>query len=121
MSRLGFAADAADFMRIADSLGIQISERTAHRILGGAVKPVRSVSSRLMRKRVPAHAPAAVDLTRDRRGLKIAADDLDAFSRAVERDFTDLAERYYLTLSSDPKVRVTRDAITVTIPIQNVE
>ena len=39
----------------------------------------------------------------------------------VERDFTDLAERYYLTLSSDPKVRVTRDAITVTIPIQNVE
>lgn len=121
VSRLGFAADAADFMRIADSLGIQISERTAHRILSGAIKPVRSVSSRLMRKRVPADAPAAVDLTRDRRGLKIAADDLDAFSRAVERDFTDLAERYYLTLSSDPKVRVTRDAITVTIPIQNVE
>lgn len=74
-----------------------------------------------MRKRVPADAPAAVDLTRDRRGLKIAPDDLNAFSRAVERDFTDLAERYYLTLSSDPKVRVTRDAITVTIPIQNVE
>ncbi|OUN89181.1 ATP-binding protein [[Collinsella] massiliensis] len=121
VSRLAFAADAADFMRIAATLGIQISERTAHRILSGSIKPVRSVSSRLLRRRKPQTAPATVDLSRDRRGLKIAPDDLGSFSRALERDFGDLAERYYLTLSADPKIRVGRDAITVTFPIQNAE
>lgn len=117
ISRLGFAADASDFIRIAYTLGIEISERTAHRILSGTIKPVRSVSSRLLRKRTEAAAPSQVDLSRDRRGLKIAQEDLQSFSRALERDFSELADRYYLSLSADPKVRVSHDAITVTFPI----
>ena len=120
--RLAAAADAADFISIAASLGIEISERTAHRILAGAIQPLRSVASRLLRERgASTHKATAIDLSRDRRGLKIAADDLSAFSRSLERGFDDLARRYYLNLQGSPKIRVGRDRITVTFDLGKEE
>ena len=99
-------------------MGIEISERTAHRILGGSIAPLKSIASRLLREKEPAIGePAQIDLTRDRRGLKISKEDIASFSRTMERDFTDLASRYFLTLSREPKVRVTKDRITVTFDI----
>lgn len=121
VDRLGFANDAVEFARIASSLGLGLSERTVHRILSGTISPVRSASSRLLRERVKRPVPDKVDLSRDRRGLKIGREDLEAFSRSMERDFGFLAERYYLALRSDPKVRVTRDRIQVTFEIDKQE
>lgn len=123
VDRLGSAADAAHFLSIASSIGLEISERTAHRILSGSIAPLRSVASRVLRERTHMARPqsASVDLDRDRRGLKIARDDIERFSRAVERDFNELAERYYLSLTSEPHVRVTRDRITVTLDIGKEE
>ena len=119
VDRLGSAGDASDFMCIAESIGIEVSERTAHRILAGTIKPQRSVSARLLRERTHAVRPQdkPVDLERDRRGLKIAREDLQRFSRGMERSFSELADRYYLTLRGDPRVRVTRDRIVVTFDI----
>lgn len=123
VDRLGSSADAADFMRIASGIGIEVSERTAHRILAGTIKPQRSVSARLLRER--SHTPQAtakpVDLERDRRGLKISRDDLQRFSRGVEKSFSELAAQYYLNLVGDPKVRVSRDRIVVTFDITKDE
>ena len=99
VDRLGFASDAADFIRIAHDMGIDISERTAHRILSGVLEPLRSVASRLLRERRAKPGPTKVDLERDRRGLKIARSDIEAFSRMLEKDFSYLSERYYLSLS----------------------
>ena len=82
ISRLGFAADASDFIQIASTLGIEISERTAHRILAGSIAPLRSVSARLLRERATPgeRSMRQVDLERDRRGLKISKDDIASFS-----------------------------------------
>lgn len=122
VDRLGHATDAADLMRIAGDLGLEMSERTAHRILSGQVKPVRSVAARLLRsRRERPTGPAPVDLSRDRRGLKLAKDDLDEFSRALERDFDGIASRYYLSLVREPRIRVSHDSITVTFDIQKGE
>lgn len=121
VERAGLAVDAGELMRIAATLGLEISERTAHRILAGTIKPLRSVSAKLLRTRREQAEPQEIDLMRDRRGLKIAQEDLDEFSRDLERDFDNLAARYYLSLSQDPRIRVTRDAITVTFPIQKGE
>ena len=118
VDRLTCAADAGDFIRIASDMGIEISERTAHRILGGSITPLKSIASRLLREKEPAMGePAQIDLARDRRGLKISKEDIASFSRTMERDFADLASRYFLTLSREPKVRVTKDRITVTFDI----
>ena len=122
VARLGFAADAAEFMRIAATIGIDISERTAHRVLSGSIAPLRSALSRLLRERDGnAVRSKEVDLCKDRRGLKISSDDLSRFSRDVERCFDDLAQRYYLNLAGDPKIRVMKDRITVSFPIEKGE
>ena len=118
--RLGCAADASDFIRIASQIGIDVSERTAHRILAGSIEPLRSVSARLLRQRTST-TPKEVDLIKDRRGLKISQDDLKDFSRVLERDFSQLAEKYYVNLNADPKIRVHKDKITVTFEIDKGE
>lgn len=122
VQRLGSATDAADFIEIAAELGINLSERTAHRILAGSIPPIRSVGARLLRSRSQ-DGPGSkqVDLARDRRGLKISSEDLNRFSRSLERDFQDLSRRYYLTLQGEPRVRVRHDRITVTFDLGKEE
>ena len=119
LERLRAAVDAAELREQAASLGLEMSERTAHRIVSGQIRPLRSVVARLTHRSSPeAAGPREVDLTRDRRGLKVSREDLDEFSRVMERDFALLAERYYLTLSADPKVRVAHGKITVTFDLE---
>ena len=118
LERLHAAADASELGSVCSSLGLEMSERTAHRIVSGQVKPQRSVLARLTHKSGDANAPREVDLVRDRRGLKISEKDLGDFCRAVERDFELLAERYYLCLANDPKVRVGRGKITITLDLE---
>lgn len=78
-----------------------MSERTAHRILAGQIKPVRGVTARLLRERdSSSHAPAPGRSREGSSRLRIAKDDMAQFSRAVERDFNDLAARYYLNLAA---------------------
>ena len=118
LERLRAAADASELRAQALAVGLDMSERTARRIVSGEVRPLRSVLSRLTRSEAPACGPREVDLERDRRGLRVSREDLAEFSRALERDFGLLADRYYLSLSSDPKIRVGRRKITVTFDLE---
>lgn len=120
VERLHAAADAQELREQAVSLGLDMSERTAHRIIAGQIKPLRSVVSRLTRSKgtdAAPSSPAEVDLMRDRRGLRMAPADVEEFSHLMERDFSMLAERYYLTLSGEPSVRVSGRRLTVTFEI----
>ena len=108
-------------MRISESIGLALSERTAHRIIAGQIDALRPVAARLLRTRDASLASRQVDLSKDRRGLRIAKEDLAEFSRSVEKDFSQLAERYYLNLAGDPKIRVSKDRITVSFEINKQE
>ncbi len=119
LDRIVVAADASELCSCAETLGISISERTAHRILAGQIKPVRSVASRLTHSSDTKRR--SVDLTHDSRGLKVSRDDIDAFARIMERDFRYLAERYYLELDDDPRVRVSRDKIVVSFDLKKLD
>ena len=116
LERLKVAADASELLDVCRDLGLEMSERTAHRIVGGQIKPLRSVLSRLTHKAEPAER-REVDLRRDRRGLKISRDDAEEFSRIMERGFSYVAKRYYLSLSTEPKVKVSPHRITVTFDL----
>ena len=48
-------------------------------------------------------------------GIRVTAEE---FSRAMERDFSLLAERYYLTLVGRPRVRASGRRVTVTFDIE---
>lgn len=118
LERLAVAADAAELLDVALSLGLEMSERTAHRIVSGQIRPLRSVAARLTHRGDPSKRAREVDLARDRRSLRISREDAEEFSRVMERDFALLADRYYLSLSADPKVRVGRKRITVTFDLE---
>lgn len=116
LERMGAAVDAAELAQVAASLGLSISERTAHRIVSGQIRPLRSVYARLMGGD-PSGPSGEVDLMRDRRGLKVSDTDAAEFSRIMGRAFSYLADRYYLTLTADPTLRVMRGRITVTFEV----
>ena len=97
VERFALASDVHDLLSIAASVGLEMSERTAHRILSGQVRPLRDVLARHTRDHAgPGHRRTQVDLARDQRRLHISQSDLDEFSRMMERDFARLGERYYL-------------------------
>ncbi|MFZ2755473.1 MAG: ATP-binding protein [Atopobiaceae bacterium] len=124
VERLAVSGDASELAANACALGLEISGRTAHRIVSGQVKPLRSVAGRLLGTRShgdAAHAPSEVDLGKDRRGLKMSREDVDAFARMLERDFSFVSERYYLQLKGIPRVRVSAGRLVVTFDVTNEE
>ena len=115
IERFAVAADAQELREVACGCGLTISERTAHRILAGQIRPVTSVMAHLRPRRT--HHAHPVDLAADRRGLRLAPEDARAFAELMERDFAMLAERYYLTLKDAPRLRVGGGKITVTFDV----
>lgn len=118
-TRLRVAADAAELLEQARALGFEMSERTAHRIIAGQIKPVRSVASQLLS--APPQAHPEVDLMCAHKGLKMTKDDRDAFALEMEKAFSFVSSRYYVRLSRDPRVRVSSDKITVTFDVEDVD
>ena len=110
------AADASELMRACAGIGLEIGERTAHRILAGSIEPAQAPLERV-RQGVQGHAKG-VDIFKDSRGLKISSEDLSQFSRALEDDFDELAKRYYLQLCAEPTIRVGKDKISVTFKVE---
>ena len=113
--RLAASADAAELMLNCSRIGLEISERTAHRILSTQIAPLDSLFETAKGGR---SKRGQLDLGRDSRGLKLAKEDAEAFSREMERAFELLSERYYLTLTDVPRITVKGDAISVRFPIE---
>lgn len=110
-------ADAAELERIASTIGLPISERTAHRVLAGELGALEPLLSQLLGSDEPT-TETAPDIYRDRRSLHIHHADLAAFRTELTRAFDVLAERYYLALKGEPRVTVARDSISVRFPVE---
>ncbi|MDP2300786.1 MAG: ATP-binding protein, partial [Actinomycetota bacterium] len=110
-------SDAAELTEVATAMGLAVSERTAHRILGGELVCLEALSAQLTGSEDPA-PEAAPDIYRDRRSLRIHHSDLGAFRRELTRAFDVLADRYYLTLKGEPRVTIGRDTINVRFGIE---
>ncbi len=119
LDRIVMAADAQELKDVVEQLGLTLSERTLHRILAHQVSPASNVVHRLLRQEEGDRRQ--IDLLKDRRGLKISKEDIEEFSLHMEREFADLADKYYLQLAKDPKVRVSKNRITVTFEIDNLD
>jgi hypothetical protein len=111
--RPGAAADANELADTAEEIGLTVSERTAHRVLGGEISPLRSALTVVTGGADSPGATAPPDIYRDRRGLKIHHADLDTFRTELENAFDAIAEKYYLHLRCEPKITIGRDDIRV--------
>lgn len=121
--RLATAGDPSMFVKIAAGMGMEFSERSARRILDGEVKPLCPLhiqfgfDTLFDADDTTQRVEPKPDMKRDARGLKIAREDLEAFSTAVSSLFDDIAQRYYLDQTDVPKITVTHDAVHIKIEI----
>lgn len=126
--RPALASSPAQLALTAQGLGLDMSERSARRILDGQISPVPSFVSLLLgdkpvsSRAADAHRrPCAPDIEQlrkpvDPRGLKIAEEDKDRFVDAVKVAWRRLANAYFLDESVEPSIKVGKDGIRIFIP-----
>lgn len=129
--RLSVSSDPASFSDQAALLGLVISERSARRIMDGEIAPLSPLLNRIRLREddndsgveaKPASkrtdAQAAQSPCIDARGLKVSSGDVTEFADRVQSAFFELARDYYLKPDVKPEVRVGKDAIHITIPVE---
>lgn len=123
--RLATAADPSEFARIAEQLGLSLSERTARRVMNGEIKPLAPLIDSIhivhTNKRKGSSSPRRkCRYPDDQRGLKIDPADLSRFSDSVKTAFNGLARDYFLMPDVQPEVSVKSDCITISIPLEKL-
>lgn len=54
---------------------------------------------------------------RQAKGLKLADEDAAHFARRISQAYAELADAYYLDANIEPHIKVSKDAIRITIPV----
>ena len=115
--RPGAAMDAVELVGVAASIGLDISERTAHRVLSGELNPLPPILDICCAIEQHSTVQQVPDIYKNRKGLRIHQDDLVEFRRGITAAFDGLAERYFIYMKDEPRIRVTKDAIHVRFEI----
>ena len=115
--RLAAATDALTLREAAADVGIEMSERTAYRIVGGEIAPVRNVALALEATLDPKERHADGEGSR----ISLSKEDSAELRAAMARDFSLVTQRYYLELVGEPEVRVSRGKVTVTFHVDEAD
>lgn len=116
--RLATCGDSQLFTDVAHSMGLEMSTRTARRILDGQLLAVEPLVEQV--RIVQPHgkkSPRKAQKLIDGRSFKLQRQDAEELARAAGRAFSEIAFKYYLDTNVNPNVRATRDRITITIPV----
>lgn len=109
--RPSLANDARELRSISAELGIDMSERTAHRIVRDQIQALQNVRTLVL------GTPAVTSFTQeynDKRVLSLSKEDKSAFERQLMDAFQELSERYYVTLDAVPRIRSGKGFVQVT-------
>jgi len=109
--------DAHELQEIASECGLEISERTAYRIISGQLVCAQNIQEHVQGNVTIQNSTVDISLDmleKDTRGLKIASDDMDMFCLALEKAFDSLGEKYYLDLIERVEVRHQGDLLRAT-------
>ena len=121
--RLSVAPDAASLAAEAAALGLELSERSARRIMDGQRAPLSPLTDRIhikglepkRRKRLARQTSRNI-VPPDARSIQFAEEDMNRFMQKVRDAYKDLAAAYYLEEESDITTKVSNGSITLTIP-----
>ncbi|MCL1796869.1 MAG: ATP-binding protein [Eggerthellaceae bacterium] len=127
IKRLGTAASPSHFVTLATQMGLDISERSARRIMDGEIAVLSPFIESVTideadsgEKRKKRDKDMHKLLARDARGLKVHPDDLDEFAENIQRAYKDLAKRYYLDENMKPELALSKEAISIKIPLNKL-
>lgn len=138
--RLAAASHPGELAVVCQSLGLEMSERSARRIMDGEIAPLPPFLSLLGERESSVERPLASSTDasisphptsethavqkdvlqsmqkRATRSFKPSSDDLERFATAVQQAWVPIAHAYYLDAEVAPQVRVTKDGVRVFIP-----
>lgn len=120
IDHLAFARTPEQFSAVAANLGLQISPRTARRIMDGDILGVDALSERIKKSLVPGVGKSKAS-AKPKPTVKLSSEDISALSEAVTKQYEGLAERYYLDPKATPTVRVRNSELRIIIPLQPAE
>ena len=112
-SRPAWAHDARDLRMAAETLGLQMSERTAHRIVRSQIAPLRNVLLTVSGNNGSTTSP--IDKTNAERNLRLSEEDKRELSEAFEEELQRVVARYYFILDGKPKIRVEKNVVRLSV------
>lgn len=115
-NRLSCAADAAELISLAHTLGLEISERTAHRIRSLHIKPLRPARVRLEHK--PQPQPVVDIFSRDT-SIHVSDADKQTLLHEVEACVERFSRKYYLREVGEPQLRITGGKISLHFTVEH--
>ena len=122
VKRLAVSSDPASFSEIASSLGINISERSARRIMSDEISPVSSVLDQVTIEPMKAGSTKSARKNKKHahqtiRAAALSSDDVHAVADAALKAFSEAAPRYYLSNDVEAHARQSRGKLIVSIPL----
>lgn len=111
VERAALAKDAKQMQAISRGLGIEMSERTAHRIVRGQIRALRNVRTQVLGQTAAKQTAITQDV---RRSLSLSESDREELAERLSEGFDDIASRYYVVRTSAPKIRSGKGVLTVT-------
>ena len=129
--RIAYASTPDEFAALAHGIGLELSPRSARRIMDGEITPLASAAEEVRIIDADERATGAKRRTRtdaqgvketlsadDARKLKISPEDRAAFLADVARAYGKLARAYYLDDTAEPTLKVGKGALTLEIPVR---
>ena len=126
LQRFAYVDDAESLANLANSLGFPLSQRSAHRILNGEIKPLPLHLEYLRKEGKPSGRPTSTLKSSDKGKAHLASskisfskEDLAGFSKAVMHSYDDLAEAYYLDKNVEPNIAAKSGNLIISIPLHS--
>ncbi len=117
--RPGWAHDARDMRMAAQSLGLEMSERTAHRIVRSQIAPLKNVV--ITTTANLGSSPSAFKELSIERNLRLSEEDKQELVEEFEDVLSRVAARYYYQLDGKPKIRVEKNVIRLSAACREEE
>ena len=117
VKRLGLAADPEDLAVKAKEIGLDVSERTARRIMNESIDPAPNVLSRVRITQSSVPVKNKRKHATSRQGIRITADEKSIVGNAALKGFSEIAGNYYLESDVEAKVQVSGSVLRISIPL----
>lgn len=122
---LGTCSNPGEFAHVAHQLGLPLSDRSARRIIDGTISglppiieslvlPSKKTSSSKSKK------PFSFSFDKPASLIRFSENELADIKESVKKPFSDLADSYYLNKDVEPQVKVYRDRLSISIPLERL-
>lgn len=132
MERFAYVDDAESLAKLANQLGFPLSQRTAHRIIKGEIKPLPvHLEFLLTENRPPISSDKAPRKNKHKvnqgqgafqnkallHSVSFDKQDLERFKQSILSSYKDLADAYYLDSDVELTVTSSKNSLVVNIPL----